>query len=111
MAAPPLGDQPGRHPSRRTLARLPDRGAAGRELGLADDLDGAWWMVPGGWLPGFWIRRLHELGARSGWMVPLHRRALRQAAGDSPLVVVRADDYPRWDRPLEEFIAFDALLV
>ena len=44
-------------------------------------------------------------------MVPLHRSHLRWRVGAHPLVLIRVDDYPRWDRPLEEFLAFDALLA
>src|SRR5205823_12691536 len=73
--------------------------------------DDAWWTVPGGRLPGFWVRRLHQLGARAGWVVPFHRTALRRTPGAERLVLVRVDDYPRWDRPLEEFLLFDALLA
>ena len=93
------------------LARLVDRQAARSELGLADVCDNDWWMVPGGWLPAFWLRRVHQLGAYGGWVVPLHRRALRTAGRDSQLVLVRVDDYPRWDRPLEEFLIFDTLMA
>src|SRR5205823_878097 len=91
------------------LADLVDREAARSLLGLVDDRDDAWWTVPGGRLPGFWVRRLHQLGARAGWVVPFHRTALRRTPGAERLVLVRVDDYPRWDRPLEEFLLFDAL--
>ena len=93
------------------LAHLVDRAAARRDLGLAEERDNDWWIVPGGWLPAFWLRRVHQLGAHSGWVVPLHRKGLRRAGRDSRLVLVRVDDSPRWDRPLEEFLTFDSLMA
>ncbi len=61
-------------------------------------------------MSGFWIRRLHQAGAHSGWVFPFHRKVLRQRRSDNALVLVRVDDYPRWDRPLSEFVAFDRML-
>ncbi len=93
------------------LPLMADRTAARRDLGLTDESDGGWWKLPGGSLPAFWLRRLHQLGAHSGWVVPFHRKALRQPVGGCRLVLVRVDDYPRWDRPLGEFLEFDRLLA
>jgi hypothetical protein len=99
-----------RSPAAGELAPLVDSGAARKDLGIPDDTDPGWWMVPGGFLDGFWIRRFHQIGARAGRIVPFHRKAVRTNWGGARLVLVRVDDFPRWDRPLEEFLAFHALL-
>lgn len=61
-------------------------------------------------MPPFWLRRLHQVSAHCGWLAPFHSKSLPRAAGERPIVLVRVDDYPRWDRPLKEFLAFDNLL-
>lgn len=96
---------------RSSIARIVDRAAAVSELGLGDCPDTKWWMVPGGLLPAFWLRRWHQVGAHAGWVVPFHRRSVRRPNSGRVLVLVRVDDFPRWDLPLEEFKAFDARLT
>jgi len=93
------------------LRRLVDEAAVWRDFKADVKRDPQWWMVPGGRASGFWLRRLHQLGTWAGWPVPFHRPSLRRSGGDHALVVIRVDDFPRWDLPLEVFLRFDALMV
>src|SRR5712692_9619432 len=95
---------------RSAILDLVDRGGNRFALGSGHGDGRSWWRVRGWWLAPFWLRRLHQLGAHGGWMVPFHRKSDARATGERPIVLVRVADYPRWDRPLNEFLAFDALL-
>jgi hypothetical protein len=96
--------------SHRELEHLVDQATALGDFRISSVEDRKWWMVPGSELPAFGLRRLHQLGAMSGWIVPFHRSSLREAVTSPPLVSVRVDDFPRADLSLDRFLAFDALM-
>src|SRR3989442_8297598 len=65
--------------------------------------------IPLSFLPSEVIRAIYRWGPHS--LVSLFIRADESLRMTEPIVLVRVDDFPRWDLEFEEFVRFDSIML